>query len=162
VAANVGLVGVLAVADLDELDKPVELVREDDGVRLRYAAAFEKMTPMQRADWPNRSYRRWRRRRIPLLLIPIVVGVLVGLWDQSWSVGIGAVGLGLDILGAWMLSEGVLVRDDEADSYATYGAWGQSAYLAKRDSRQARFGLLVLVVGFVGQFLSLVIAAWPR
>lgn len=148
------------VSDLDELDKPYVVVR-DDGDTLMYAANFRAMSPERRKTWPDRTFQHWRRERLPLLVLPLILGALTGWLDQSWSVGIGAAGLILDILGAWMLSESILLKDEEADSYVTYGGAGEN-HVRKRDSRQARFALLILSAGFIAQFVGLVLAAWPN
>ena len=145
---------------IHELDRPYPS-KQDNGSLIVYPANFDAMTPKQRDGWPDRAYARWRRTRAPWLLVPIVAGLAMGWLTQSAAAGVGTAGLGFDILGVWLLGEAVLVTDEEANSYRTWGGLALRGDLAKRDRRQAVFSLFVITIGFIGQFVALVMTTIP-
>jgi hypothetical protein len=144
------------MSELDELDRPSPVTRED-GVTLIAPADFKPMTPEQLRGWPQRVYVRWRRQQVPLVLVPIGIGIVAGLLYWSWSVGVGVAGLGLDIFGAWLLTKAVIMTDEEAEWFSTHGGLQWRGQIAKRDARQARFALGLLMAGFLGQLFSLLL-----
>jgi hypothetical protein len=68
---------------------------------------------------------------------------------------VGTIGLLLDILGVWLLAEGLLLSDEDAAFLSTHEASGKDYLLRQRDRQQAQFGLTVATVGFIAQLLGL-------
>lgn len=100
---------------LDELDR--RYVIEGDPVRdvprQVWPAHFEDMTPEELAGWPTRGTGRWARERLPWLLPAAAIAGGVGFWTGSVPVATGVLGLMCDVLGVWMLTEGLLLTDEE-------------------------------------------------
>jgi hypothetical protein len=150
----------LPMSELDDLDRPYE-VRDEDAeeaaVRI-IPANFEAMTPEQRLGWPGREVRRWVRSHTLWLLAPLVLGILVWLPSQSPMVLVGAIGLGYDVVGIWMLAENLLTSDEETSYKGTYHSFEFGYLLARRERGQARVALTVATVGFALQLVSLVLS----
>ena len=66
----------------------------------------------------------------------------------------GTIGLLLDVLGGWLLAEGLLLSDEDAAFLSTYEASGKDHLQRQRDRQQAQFGLPVATVGFIAQLLG--------
>jgi len=144
---------------IDELDEPVlalgDGTRGEAVFRSRAPAAFDRMTPEQREGWPRRAAVRWMRRRAWLVVMPIAVGVGLQLAGRPWPSAVAAAGLVLDIIGVWLLAEGLLLSDDDAAYLSTMGALGRRHLLARRDRYQTQFALVIVTLGFVGQIAPL-------
>ena len=93
--------------------------------------------------------------------MPLLAGLTAWQVTGSVATGLGAAGLVLDIIGVWLLTEGLTLSDTEAEYFGSHGRLGNERYLAKRNSRQARIGLVVAVFGFILQGVGLVAANWP-
>jgi hypothetical protein len=118
-------------------------------------ARFDEMTRVERWTWPDRIIRPWRRRRAQQVAAACCVVLALAL-VLDWPIGtsLGLLGLVLDVIGVYILAEGVIISDDDASFLSTYGRMEHGHLLAMRDSRQARMGLRLAIAGFVFQALG--------
>src|SRR5688500_3527822 len=130
---------------LREMDAPKEAYggpgTKESTLRARATAHFEEMTDEQNAGWPGRSAVRWMFGRMPLLAVPVLGLMVLKLAGLPWSVAVGGAGLFLDIVGVWLLAQGLLVSDEDAAWRSTWDSMGHQHLLAQRDRRQATFAL---------------------
>jgi hypothetical protein len=94
---------------LDELDRPYTVEREPPYPPVTMPAQFDAMTDERRRGWPNRVVAHWALGRSWLAVLPILIGPAAWWLTGSVPTGIGAAGLVLDIIGVWLLTEGLIL-----------------------------------------------------
>lgn len=144
-----------------EWDNPVDEWNERHGERafVRGPAHFAKMTEEQLRDWPRRDAIHWIATKVPIVLVVVIAGPLVATaLSLPWPPVLAMTGLALDVLGVWWLAGNILISDEEANRFSSWGALGKADLTAKRDRRRARFSLIVITLGFMAQALSPLVA----
>ncbi|MBO8129793.1 MAG: hypothetical protein H0Z39_11480 [Peptococcaceae bacterium] len=82
----------------------------------------------------------------------IIIAFLVKAEKYNWKNLINELGLVLDVWGGYLISTGFMDR-----VLCAIGTWGGGEVVEKylpRQTRRLRLGLILLIIGFVGQALS--------